>query len=247
MAPRLEAPSPYTWEFGKRLGLDQKSLESQKVGGRDAAARRVHWPARVAVIRVEKETSYMPISQGEWDETLRRSSVVESVSVLDGIGVEKLPSLKRKPSQRSSSKDGKANRSRSTEDETALFTAERWFAQAANSDLIFLYATQVSTDTYWNPWVFTYMSVVGIPFAPAQEQAARAVSKGFLVDVKTGEVLETAGAIASRERSTNPVFVMEPLHELEQQVVHEAELELVQQLAKKVEELHARTRPARTK
>ena len=75
MAPKLEAPSPYTWEFGKRLGLDHKSMGEQRVGGRDAAIRALHWPARVAVVRVEKETNYMPVSQDEWDATFAGSEM----------------------------------------------------------------------------------------------------------------------------------------------------------------------------
>ncbi len=243
MAPRLEAPATYTWEFGNRLGLDSKSLQHHEIG-KQKVQPRLDWPARVAVVRVEKKTSYMPVSQDQWDSALRRSNIVESVSVLDGIGVEELPKLAR----RSKAPTIKRKKSGSAPNSVSgMFAAERWFATAASSDLIFLYATQVSSDTYWNTWVFGYLSLVGVPFLPAQEQAARAVSKGFLIDVKTGEVLETAGASATDFRSANPIFVMEPLHELEQKVVKEAEQDLVAQLAKKLEELHQRTRPSRTK
>jgi len=249
MAPKLEAPSVYTWEFGKRLGLDSKNLERREIG-KKGAQPEVDWPARVAVVRVEKQTSYMPIPQDEWDLTLKRSNIVESVSVLDGIGVQELPKLPKPPKPAKPSKTPPSKRKKPTTQPTGvsgMFAAERWFATAANSDLIFLYATQVSRDTYWNSWVFGYLTLVGIPFLPAEEQAARAVSKGFLIDVKTGEVLETAGASATEFRSANPIFVMEPLHELEQRVVKAAEEDLVGQLAKKLEELHTRTRPTRSK
>jgi len=237
MAPRLEAPQIRSSDFGVPLAR-AGSLRESDIGKWREIGVSVSWPATLAVLQVHRDNRYVALSQDEWDGTLRPSGAVRSVNILDGLGVGDEPL--HVPVARHGG--GRGGPPEVEPDQRALFVAERWMASAAQAELLFLYTTKVSTDTYWNLWLVTYPLVLTIPILPAEEQTAQAVAKGFLVDVKTGKILETAGAAATESRAANPVIVTRPLFQLELEVARRAEMRMIQQLAQKLAELRERAR-----
>ncbi|MBI2933499.1 MAG: hypothetical protein HYY16_17795 [Planctomycetes bacterium] len=234
MAPELKAPHILSSEFGMPLARAGDVRESD-ISRWQKADVSLAWPATLAVLQVHRDNRYVAVSQGEWDAALADQRGVKAVNILDGLGVgdESLhAAVARHPEQRQGPPE--------VETDQGLFVVERWTASAAQSDLLFVYATKVATDTYWNMWTMTYFLLLTIPVVPAEEQTAQAVAKGFLIDVKTGKILETAGAVATESRTANPVIINRPMFQLEQQVARQAETRMIEQLGQKIESLRAR-------
>ena len=236
MAPQLEAPHIRSSEFGLPLAR-AGTLHESDIGRWNETKIKLAWPATLAVLQVHRDNRYVALAQGNWDKIIGESGAIEVVNILDGLGVgdESLHSqVARHDEPRGGPRevDPKQN---------SLFMSERWIASASGSDLTFLYATKVATDTYWNAWAASYFLILPAPFVPAEEQTAQAVAKGFLVDVKTGKIIATAGGEAMKSRTANPVIVMHPLFQLEQAVAREAETRMIEQLSRKLRELRGRT------
>ena len=232
MGPALEGPQVYPSEFGIPMARAGKLRESDIEQWQKTDAR-VTSPVTLAVLQVHRDTRYAGLSQEEWDDGIRRAQAARQVCILDGLGIgdEHLHEngLDRATAQEVAQKqpviDAKTG---------SLFVAERWAASAAGANVIFIFATKVASDTYWNYWWTSYLLVVCMPFVPAQEQTVQAVTKGFLVDVTTGKILETAGAISTKNRRANPILRTEPLFQLEQAAVREAEMKTIDQIAAKL-------------
>lgn len=236
MAPIIQAPVIRSSEFGLPLAR-AGDLSEADIAKWDRAQVDISWPATLAVLQVHRDNRYVALSQEEWDPMIRASGAIKGVNILDGLGVgdESLHGLVARHDDRR--REGPPE---SQPQGGALFVPERWIASAAKADLVFLYATKVATDTYWNHWAASWLLIVTIPFTPAEEQTAQAVSKGFLVDVKTGKILETAGATAMQSRTANPVIVSRPIFQLEQEVAREAETRMIAQLTEKLRALQER-------
>ncbi len=219
MGPMIEGPEIGPSEFDIPMGAADTLRESDVERWRGVSGQ-VEWPVNLAVLQVHRDSRYAALAQGEWEEALRASGHVRRVSILDGLAIPPAPGGATDPAG-------------------SLFLRERWAAATAGADLLYLYVTKLASDTFWNHWFMTYVLVVPIPFVPAQEQTAQAVTKGFLVDVKTGKILETVGTLSTLSRRANPILRTEPLFQLEVESVHDAETGMVRALAGKIADFRA--------
>ncbi len=230
MGPRLEGPQVYPSEFGAPMARIGKLAESD-IGSWEKVEARVRWPSTLAVLQLHRDTRYAALSQDDWDVETDKVPDLRQVNILDGLGIGD-----EQPHGSPTRGDTHAEAPLQVveADMGTLFVRERWAASAAGANVIFVFATKVASDTYWNYWWTSYMLLVPVPFVPAQEQTVQAVAKGFLVDVKTGKILETAGAVSTCSRRANPVLRTEPLFQLERKAVREAELRMIGQISAKL-------------
>lgn len=230
MGPELEGPQMYPSEFGVPMAK-VGPLTQADIGPWEKVVPKVEWPAALAVLQVHRDSEYVALSQAEWDAGVGKLSGMKQVAILDGLGIgdEQLhaSAVRRDVHAEAPPKVVDAETGN-------LFVRERWAASAAGANLVFVFATKVASDTYWNHWWMSYFLVVPTPFVPAQEQTVQAVTKGFLVDVKTGKILETAGTVSTKYRRANPILRTEPLFQLEQDAVRAAELDMIEQVAQKL-------------
>ena len=196
MGPHLEGPQVYPSEFGvpmARIG----PLQQGDIAPWDKVVPKVQWPAALAVLQLHRDTEYVALSQDDWDAGVGKLAGMRQVNILDGLGIgdEQLHGSGTRRDLHAEPPAKVVDAEQGT-----LFVRERWAASAAGSNLVYVFATKVASDTYWNNWWMSYFLFVPIPFVPAQEQTVQAVAKGFLVDVKTGKILETAGTISTKSR-----------------------------------------------
>lgn len=234
MATVIESPHIHSSEFGQPLAR-AGAVNEGEIASWEGTAVAVEWPATIAVLQVHRDNRYVAHSQDEWDAALRSTGALKGVNVVDGLGIgdEAMHESVARHIERKGPNEAQPHRGK-------LFVPERWLASASRSNLLFIYATKVTTDSYWNLWAVTYPFILTAPFLPAEEQTAQAIAKGFLVDVKTGKILETAGAVATQSRSANPIIITRPMFQLEQQVAREAEKRMIEQVAQKILELKRR-------
>jgi hypothetical protein len=230
MGPHLEGPQVYPSEFGAPMAK-VGALHEADIGPWEKVVPKLTWPATVAVLQLHRDTRYVALGQDEWDKSVGALPGVRQVNILDGLGIgdEELHAQGSRADLHRAPAPAPVEWGKNT-----LFVRERWAASAAGASFVFVFATKVASDTYWNYWWTSYALLVPTFFVPAQEQTVQAVSKGFLVDVKTGRILETAGTVATRSRHANPILRTEPIFQLEQEAVREAELRMIEQVAEKL-------------
>jgi len=231
LATVIESPHIHSSEFGQPLARAGGVAEGE-IAGWEGTPVALEWPATLAVLQVHRDNRYVAHSQDEWDGALRSTGALKGVNVVDGLGIgdEKMHESVARHIERKGPNEAQPQKGK-------LFVPERWLASASRSNLLFIYATKVTTDSYWNLWAVSYPLLITAPFLPAEEQTAQAIAKGFLVDVRTGKILETAGAVATESRSANPIIITRPMFQLEQQVARDAERRMIEQLAQKIVEL----------
>jgi len=239
MGPALEGPQVYPSEFGIPM-VRAGRLRETDIEQWQKTDPHIQVPVTLAVLQVHRDTRYAALSQEDWDAGIQKTQAARQVCILDGLGVgdEHLHQVglggatEREASERQPTIDSKTG---------SLFVAERWAASTAGANVVFIFTTKVASDTYWNYWWTSYFLVVPMPFAPAQEQTVQAATKGFLVDVTTGKILETAGALSTNNRRANPILRTEPLFQLEQAAVHDAEAKTIAQIAAKLTSLKVKS------